>query len=128
MCSFSERLIDLRVEAGYSQKEIAAMLNMTASAYGYYEQGKNEPSINTLKKIATIYNVSTDYLVGTIDTPTHQINFFITEHFSLTESELTVVKQMKEKQLLAEMEDNPTVNVDKLVRFWTFLTKEMNGG
>ncbi|API93089.1 MULTISPECIES: helix-turn-helix domain-containing protein [unclassified Virgibacillus] len=128
MCSFSERLIDLRVEAGYSQKEIAAMLNMTASAYGYYEQGKNEPSISTLKKIATIYNVSTDYLVGTIDTPTHQINFFITEHFSLTESELTVVKQMKEKQLLAEMEDNPTVNVDKLVRFWTFLTKEMNSG
>ncbi|WP_077302435.1 helix-turn-helix domain-containing protein [Virgibacillus pantothenticus] len=128
MCSFSERLIDLRVEAGYSQKEIAAMLNMTASAYGYYEQGKNEPSINTLKKIATIYNVSTDYLVGTIDTPTHQINFFITEHFSLTESELTIVKQMKERRLLAEMEDNPIVNVDKLVRFWTFLKKEMDSG
>ena len=39
-------------------KDVAKYLNITTSAYGYYEQGKN-PDIETVNKLADFFNVST---------------------------------------------------------------------
>lgn len=116
MYSFSERLTDVRVENGFGQKDIAEKLNITTSAYGYYEQGKNEPSIETIRTLAKLFDVSTDYLLGLIDQPKHPINFTIKDDFTLTEPELQTVKQMKEQQLLSELSENPVENVEKLTK------------
>ncbi|GIP62810.1 transcriptional regulator [Virgibacillus pantothenticus] len=121
MYSFSERLTDVRVENGFGQKDIAEKLNITTSAYGYYEQGKNEPSIETIRTLAKLFDVSTDYLLGLIDQPKHPINFTIKDDFTLTESELQTVKQMKEQQLLSELSENPIENVEKLTKLWKFI-------
>ncbi|RFA32952.1 hypothetical protein CAI16_16410 [Virgibacillus dokdonensis] len=125
MYSFSERLTDVRVENGYGQKDIAEKLNITTSAYGYYEQGKNEPSIETMRTLAKLFDVSTDYLLGLIDQPKHPVNFTIEDDFTLTELELQIVKEMKEKELLKQLSDNPTENVEKLVKFWRFINEEL---
>ncbi|MCJ7843116.1 helix-turn-helix domain-containing protein [Lederbergia sp. NSJ-179] len=66
-----ERLRDLRVENGYKQVDLAKLLNVTTTAYGYYEQGRNEPSLESIIKIANFYKVSADYLLGLINTPKH---------------------------------------------------------
>ncbi|MGX4668361.1 helix-turn-helix domain-containing protein [Cerasibacillus sp. JNUCC 74] len=124
MYRFSERLTDVRVEAGYSQKDLAKELNITTSAYGYYEQGRNEPSLETVRLLAKKLDVSTDYLLGIIDEPKHPVKYEITDGFILTDAELFTVKQMKEKQLLSELSKNPIENVDRLVRFWQFMNKE----
>ncbi|MBU5266702.1 helix-turn-helix domain-containing protein [Virgibacillus proomii] len=124
MYRFSERLTDVRVEAGYSQKDLAKELNITTSAYGYYEQGRNEPSLETVRLLARKLNVSTDYLLGIIDEPKHPVKYEITDGFILTDTELLTVKQLKAKQLLSELSKNPIENVDKLVRFWQFMNKE----
>lgn len=121
MYSFSERLTDVRVENGFGQKDIAEKLNITTSAYGYYEQGKNEPSIETIRTLAKLFDVSTDYLLGLIDQPKHPINFTIKDDFTLTEAELETVKQMKKQQLLSELSDNPDENVKKLTKLWKFI-------
>ncbi|API93088.1 helix-turn-helix domain-containing protein [Virgibacillus pantothenticus] len=123
MYSFSERLTDVRVENGFGQKDIAEKLNITTSAYGYYEQGKNEPSIETIRTLAKLFDVSTDYLLGLIDQPKHPINFTIKDDFTLTESELQTVKQMKEQQLLSELSENPVENVEKLTKLWKFINE-----
>ena len=46
------------------QKDLAKYLNITTSAYGYYEQGKRNPDIEILRKLADYFDVSTDYLLG----------------------------------------------------------------
>ncbi len=61
---FATRLKELRVEKGYTQQKIADMLNIRQQSYIRYEYGTGEPSLETLVKIAQIYGVSTDYLLG----------------------------------------------------------------
>ena len=43
------------------------MLNYGYTAIANYESGRNQPSIPDLKKIASIFNVSMDYLLGVND-------------------------------------------------------------
>ena len=52
----------LRLKAGYSQKNVADLLNVSRSTYTYYETGKTSPDPFTLNRIARIFGVSmTDF-------------------------------------------------------------------
>lgn len=62
--SFAERLQELREDRDISRKELAAFLNISVSALGMYEQGRREPNIETLIRLADYFNVSIDFLVG----------------------------------------------------------------
>lgn len=55
---------ELRKEAGYSQTELGNKLNITASAIGMYEQNRRLPDVENLIKLAKIFDVSTDYILG----------------------------------------------------------------
>ena len=67
MTIFNERLKQLRSEKGLVQKDMAKFLNITTSAYGYYEQGKRNPDPKTLMKLSNFFNVSVNYLLGKTD-------------------------------------------------------------
>ena len=60
----SKRLKELRHEKNLLQKDIANYLNISTSAYGYYEQGKRNFDSDTIKSLADFFDVSTDYLLG----------------------------------------------------------------
>lgn len=62
--SFAERLQELREDKGISRKDLAASLNITVSALGMYEQGRREPNMEMLIRLADYFNVSLDFLVG----------------------------------------------------------------
>ncbi len=62
-----ERLKGLRENKDYKQEEIAKMLNITQSAYSYYEMGKRQIPSDALIKLALFYNTSVDYLLGLTD-------------------------------------------------------------
>ncbi|SHH48780.1 helix-turn-helix domain-containing protein [Clostridium intestinale] len=64
---FDIRLKELRSEKDILQKDVAKYLNITTSAYGFYEQGKRVPDIEIINKLADFFNVSTDYLLGKSD-------------------------------------------------------------
>lgn len=64
MSILSDRLKSLRDEREIMQKEVAAYLNISTSAYGFYEQDKRTPTPEVLSKLADFYNVSVDYLLG----------------------------------------------------------------
>ncbi|MCR5022538.1 helix-turn-helix transcriptional regulator [Ruminococcus sp.] len=57
-------LKELREKNKFTQKEVAEKVNITQRAYAFYETGDREPSIDTLIKIANLYNVPIDILVG----------------------------------------------------------------
>lgn len=60
----SEKLKELRFKNRMSQKELANRLNLTQAAVSKYEVGEATPPQDVLVKIADIFNVSTDYLLG----------------------------------------------------------------
>ena len=63
------RIAALRREAGLSQAELAEQLQISASAMGMYEQGRREPSAQTLVTLARILGVTTDYLLTGVPSP-----------------------------------------------------------
>ena len=58
------RIALLRRQRGMSQKELAARLGVSPSAVGMYEQGRREPDCAGLLKLAEIFGVSVDLLLG----------------------------------------------------------------
>lgn len=58
------RLKELREKNNLKQQDVAKYLNKTKSGYGYYESGRTEPDISTLCKLADLYHVSIDELIG----------------------------------------------------------------
>lgn len=65
------RLKDLRTDAQKTQKEIADILNIQQNTYSQYENEQRQIPINFLIKLAKVYNVSVDYILGltNIDSP-----------------------------------------------------------
>lgn len=61
---FCNRLRDLRISRGLNQVEFGESLNVTKQSVSNWENGNIQPSIDMLIRIATIYSVSTDYLLG----------------------------------------------------------------
>ena len=58
------RLKELRESKGLTQKEVAEIIGYSEISYARYENGKREPDISTLCKLAEYFNVTVDYLIG----------------------------------------------------------------
>ena len=61
---FARILQDLREDRDISRRDLAMVLNISVSTLGMYEQGRREPNIDMLIKIANYFDVSIDFLVG----------------------------------------------------------------
>ncbi len=61
---FNELLREARVNAGYTQSQIAEIVGVAKSTYCNWEQGTREPNIIKLKVLAQALGVSCDYLIG----------------------------------------------------------------
>jgi transcriptional regulator with XRE-family HTH domain len=61
---FARILQDLREDRDISRKDLALALNISVSTLGMYEQGRREPNIDMLIKMADYFDVSIDFLVG----------------------------------------------------------------
>lgn len=61
---FGERLRSLRTSNNMTQNELAKKLGISASSVGMYEQGRRQPDNRLLSSICSVFNSSTDYLLG----------------------------------------------------------------
>ena len=65
------RIAALRRERGLSQSELARRIQVSPSALGMYEQGRREPSADTMVALADSLGVTTDFLLtGRVASPT----------------------------------------------------------
>lgn len=61
---FYERLKQLREKNGWTQNDVASILDIAKSTYVKYERGEREPRYGTLIALAELFQVSVDYLLG----------------------------------------------------------------
>ena len=60
----AERLKQCRIAKGLTQNEVAIHCDITEKAYQNYELMTREPKLEILLRIADMFDVSLDYLVG----------------------------------------------------------------
>ena len=63
---FQERLLEQRKLNKMTQQQISEYLHITQPSYIRYENGSAEPSLENLVKIADLFDVSVDFLLGRI--------------------------------------------------------------
>ena len=59
-----ENIRKLRIDNGYTQEEIAKLLNIKKNTYSQYEVGTLNYPVDALMVLADFYHVSVDYLLG----------------------------------------------------------------
>ena len=67
-----QNLKDIRIKNKYNQEDIAEQLGVTKQTISNWEKGKRTPDIDSLIKLANIYQVTLDSLIG-IDKRTEDI-------------------------------------------------------
>ena len=65
--ALAKRLKQCRKEMGYTQGQVDIYCDITEKAYQNYELMTREPKLDILVRIADLYGVSLDYLVGRND-------------------------------------------------------------
>lgn len=64
MVDFGKTLKELRQKSGMTQKQLAERIWTSKATVSYYEQSLRSPSPEILVKLARVFHVSTDYLLG----------------------------------------------------------------
>ena len=64
MSNFCKNLAELRKQNKLTQRDVANHLGISQPSYLRYENGKSEPTIDNLIKLADLFDVSLDYLCG----------------------------------------------------------------
>lgn len=64
MGDFKRVFKELRIKNGYTQDSLADTLGLSRSTISMYENGNREPDFETLEKIADLFNVDMDFLLG----------------------------------------------------------------
>lgn len=65
--NMGDKLKSLRTKKKLTQKQVSDMIGLAVSAVSSYESGSRYPSYDVLIKLARIFHVSTDYLLGMTD-------------------------------------------------------------
>jgi len=84
---FSTRLRELRVSKNLRQEQVAKLIGVNKSAISTYENDTRQPSFEVLVRLANLYRVSTDYLLG----QTNNRNVDLT---GLTEDEANLICEL----------------------------------
>ena len=80
---FSQKLKELRLRAGFSQKQVYEYFNIPQSTFSSWEVGKSEPSGEMLIKLCEYYNCDI-------------LNEFSTKNDMLTYNEFLVIEKYRE--------------------------------
>jgi transcriptional regulator with XRE-family HTH domain len=64
---FARRLKELRIEKGYTQEELADLIDCAPGLISYYESMQREPGFSNILSLCKVFGESPDYLMGVVD-------------------------------------------------------------
>lgn len=82
--TFSSRLKELRKNKNLRQEQVARVIGVNKSAISSYENDLRQPSFDTLVRLANLFCVDTDYLLGQTNSRTIDLS-------GLTEKEAVII-------------------------------------
>lgn len=88
--SIGSRIAFLRDQSGWTQEELSSSLGITRAALSHYEKNRREPDTEMLTKLADLFHVSIDYLVGRTQNPQMTLDDDVrrfTEQLELTDAD-----------------------------------------
>ncbi len=92
MVDFGRKLKELRIQEGLSQKQLAERVKVTKSVISYYELQERYPSPEILIKLANIFHVSTNFLLGIEKQQTLDISGLDEEDIRLLQHTISVLR------------------------------------
>ena len=92
-----DRLRECRQKANLSQKYVALSLGIAEPSVSNWERGKTRPSNENIAKLADLYGVSVDYLLGRTDDPNN-----VSTKLESLGKQLTAASKSKEWRMLSE--------------------------
>lgn len=81
-----KRVRELRKARKITQEELSRLLNVHQTAISQWETQRTEPDVASIHKIAELFDVTTDYLMGVSDQPSVTISAEDAEVWELRES------------------------------------------
>ena len=90
----SDRIKALRESQGLTQSELAKQLGITRSSVNAWEQWISVPSTQYIVELATIFKVSTDYLLGVNATASINVSGLTDSDIELTNS---IVERLRKR-------------------------------
>jgi len=94
------RLTELRKKAGLSQRELGEKLDVSHYTISAYEKERSEPGDQIKVRLSELFNVSSDYLLGLIDSPLPVSRSEVSIKVPQT---LTAMQQQLLQQLIQEL-------------------------
>jgi transcriptional regulator with XRE-family HTH domain len=121
LMNIGSRLAFLRDQRGLTQEELASSLGISRAALSHYEKNRREPDTETLGKVADLFQVSIDYLVGR----THQSSVTLDPDVRQFSDEL----ELSDSELLERFAltiDGRKLTAEEARRFIAFVRAERN--
>ena len=112
MLRIAERLRKMRLQKDLNQKSVALYVPISEDSVSAYERGVRQPSLDTVCKLADLYQTSTDYLLGRtgVEVPYPKT---LQEMYELTPGELDLVSDMVRMIILAEKDRVNSQNITR---------------
>ena len=124
--TLAESLKRIRKKYKMTQEDIALFLGVSRSGYTYYETGKTTPSVEVLKKLATIYDTSIDEIVGMPSKTTTAVRNVSEENVAGKGVDPLMYMKKEEQNLIMAFRLASKENKEKILREAFALASEEN--
>src|SRR5690606_3461918 len=105
-----------REKRNWSQVEVAKKVGITNAVLSNYERDYRDPDTETLKKLADLYNVSTDFLLGRTEN---------SSPMNMDEEEFKkAISDPELKRWYSELPNSDEEDLQKLRKMWDIIKNE----
>jgi DNA-binding XRE family transcriptional regulator len=126
MKQFANRLKKLReskkeTNPTFTQSHVAEILGVARTTYTAYENGTKQPPMETVIKLASLFETSVDYLYGLTETKNNSV-----PNAEPTDDEKEMMEFFNNPRLnlfFKEMADSPEEQLEELQEFWEIIKK-----
>lgn len=93
LLNFGNTLKELRTQNGMTQQQLATQIGVSKSVVSYYELQERTPSLEILLKLASIFHVSSDYLLGIEKNNVLDVSGLEAEDIAVLNSMITLLRK-----------------------------------
>lgn len=108
------KIREARKKKGFTQMKVAKLLGVNQNTYSYWENGKTKIDHFTLAKLAEVFEVSTDFLLGIENKTKHTLLRQIRDYFNITQEELSSIANVPLNDIAAWENGSQEISLESI--------------